>query len=148
MAVLGELEAWLSREDVEALNDAILDSGASKTYVTKKVKLANAVPGEGFVKVATGQPECVSEQGDLGPLRGAQKVDSFSRTLVSVMDVAEQIGSVEFKPDAAFVRSVNGGVTTKTKIASATPSRLCHFDMEALERYVNKVAGIAVTGGG
>ena len=50
--LLGELEAWLSREDVEALNDAILDSGASKTYVTKKVKLANAVPGEGFVKLS------------------------------------------------------------------------------------------------
>ena len=65
-----------------------------------------------------------------------------------MMDVAEQIGSVEFTPDAAFVRSTNGGVTTKTKIASATPSRLYRFDVEALERHVDEVAGIAVTGGG
>lgn len=150
-AELGALvsEALISEEQAAALYDAILDSGASKTYVTKKVRLDGAVPGSGFVKVATGRRERVSESGDLGPLKGAEKVDSFARTLVSVMDVAEQVGAVEFTPKAAFVTNEAGGVQLRTQIATATKSRLYKFDVEALEDHVERLK-IAVrdSGGG
>ena len=69
--LLVELEALLSGEVVESLDDAILDSGASQTYVTKRVKLANAVPGTGVVEVATGQLECVL---------GARRPRTFARS--------------------------------------------------------------------
>ena len=90
-------------------------------YVARRLKLLNAVTGTGAVKVhvATRRCERVSEQSDLhvGPLRGARKVDSCARTLVSAMDVAEQVdeGAVEFTTDAADVSSTNGGVTRTTK---------------------------------
>ena len=64
------------------------------------------------------------------------------------MDIAEQIGKVEFTPSAAFVSSTNGGVTIRTKIASATPSRLYRFDVEALQRHVDEVASLNMPGGG
>ena len=71
-----ERERWL-----EALQSAILDSGASQTYVTKHVKLKNAVPGSGSVRVANGKREKIAEKGDLGPLTGARKVNSFHEHL-------------------------------------------------------------------
>jgi hypothetical protein len=132
--------ASLSEDMKEALSDAILDSGASQTYVTNRVQLSNAVPGRGVVKVATGRRERVSEHGDLGPLRGVRKVGSFARTLVGVMDLTEQFGTVNFTSKAAFVRSAANGATVETKIADATPSRLYKFDLEALERHVDRVA--------
>ena len=131
--------ALLSERLREALKDAILDSGASQTYVTSRVKLGNSTPGEGFVRVATGKRESIAERGDLGPLKGVQKVNGFARTLVSVMDVAEQVGNVLFTPDAAYViesYSGAGDTTSMTKIANATPSRLYSFDITALEDHV------------
>ena len=86
----------------------------------------------------------------LGPLKGAEKVDSFARTLVSVMDVAKQVGAVEFTPKAAFVTNETGGVQVRTQIAVATKSRLYKFDVEALEDHVEKLTRVAAcdSGGG
>ena len=131
-----ETGACISEQMVVDLLDAILDSGASQTYVTGKVKLDGAVPGQGLVKVATGKRERITERGSLGPLKGACKVESFARTLVSVMDVAEQVGDVVFTADAAFVVGDSDGERKRTKIATATPSRLYKFDLAALERHV------------
>ena len=135
--------ASLSEEVQVALEDAILDSGASQTYVTSRVPLDNSKPGEGFVRVATGKREAVAESGDLGPLKGAQKVNGFARTLVSVMDVAEQVGNVLFTPNAAFVLESGFGVgsaASMTKIADATASRLYSFDVVALEEHAARLA--------
>ena len=138
-SIFAELEALISEGQAMSMRDAILDSGASQTYVTQRVVLDSAVPGTGFVKVATGRRERISESGDLGPLKGAKKVDSFARTLVSVMDVAEQVGTVEFTPKAAFVTNEIGGAKVRTQIAAATKSRLYSFDVEALENHVQRL---------
>jgi hypothetical protein len=134
----GVQTACVSEQMVLDLDDAILDSGASQTYVTGRVELEDAEPGRGFVKVATGKRERITEQGSLGPLTGACKVHSFARTLVSVMDVAEQVGDVMFTAGAAFVVDNSSAVPRMTKIATATPSRLYKFDLEALEQHVTE----------
>ena len=82
-AGLGEDDkAWQS--NLDALQNAIVDSGASGFYVNRKVKLSNVRPGRGSVLVANGVREASAEIGDLGSLKGAQKVNSFDRTLVGV----------------------------------------------------------------
>ena len=86
--------------------------------------------------MATGKRERITEQGSLGPLTGACKVGSFARTLVSVMDVAEQVGDVMFTAEGAFVVDDSSEVPRMTKIAAATPSRLYKFDLAALEQHV------------
>jgi len=131
-----EVTACVSEQMALDMDDAILDSGASQTYVTSKVELDNAEPGRGFVKVATGKRERITEQGSLGPLTGACKVGSFARTLVSVMDVAEQVGDVVFTAKGAFVVDDASATPRMTKIAAATPSRLYKFDLAALEQHV------------
>lgn len=136
-----DAEALVSERLRDALQDAILDSGASATYVTSRVALANAKPGVGYVRSATGRREAITERGNLGPLAGAQKVEGFARTLVSVMDVAEQVGDVRFTTDAAFVESNVGDRIVASKIANATETRLYDFDMDALERHVQMVRG-------
>ena len=134
--------ACVSRELKESLDDAILDSGASQTYVTSKVTLDSPRAGTGYVRVANGKKEAIVEQGDLGPLTGARKVHSFSRTLVSVSDVAEQVGNVLFTPSAAFVLSTVGADKyAATQIATATKSRLYKFDVCALQRHVEMHGG-------
>ena len=138
-AILNGLSAIERDEMINALQTAILDSGASQTYVTKGVKLSNAKPGKGSVKVANGRMERIVEKGDLGPLSGARKVNSFSRTLVSVVDTAEQVGDVLFTPKDAWVVNVVGDKTIKTKIATRTRSRLYSFDIQALERHIDKL---------
>ena len=85
--------------------------------------------------------KAITERGNLGPLAGAQKVEGFARTLVSVMDVAEQVGDVRFTTDAAFVESNVGDRIVASKIANATETRLYDFDMDALERHVQMVRG-------
>ena len=122
-----------------AMQSAILDSGASQTYVTRGVRLTHTVPGMGSVKVANGRREKIAEKGDLGPISGARKVNSFSRSLVSVVDTAEQVGDVLFTPDGAWVVNIVGGETIQTKIATRTPSRLYSFDIVALEAHVEKL---------
>ena len=138
-AVVSGLSAVERDEMIEALQTAILDSGASQTYVTRGVKLSNAQPGIGSVKIANGRKEKIVERGDLGPLSGARKVNSFSRTLVSVVDTAEQVGDVLFTPKDAWVVNVVGDEAIKTKIATRTRSRLYSFDIIALERHIDKL---------
>ena len=77
----------------------------------------------------------------------------FALTLGSVRDVAEQVGNVLFTPDAAYVigsYSGAGDTTSMTKIADATPSRLCSFDVTALEdhaaRFPVRSGAVAVGG--
>ena len=81
---------------VALIENAIVDSGASYTYVTDAVELENARPGSGVVSVANGRLEPIKEIGDLGPIRRARKVSSFPRTLVSVRDLVESVGAVRF----------------------------------------------------
>lgn len=139
-AFVGSGMSASEREDmIVAMQTAILDSGASQTYVTRGVKLKNAVPGAGSVRIANGIREKIAERGDLGPLSGARKVNSFSRTLVSVVDTAEQVGDVLFTPVAAWVVNIVGDVVLKTKIATRTASRLYSFDIVALESHVKRL---------
>ena len=56
-AVVSGLSAVERDEMVDALQTAILDSGASQTYVTRGVKLTNVQPGIGLVKIANGRKE-------------------------------------------------------------------------------------------
>ena len=62
---------------------------------------------------------------------------------MSVMDVAEQVGTVEFTPKAAFVTNEIEGAKVRTQIAAATKSRLYSFDVEALESHVQKLGAVA-----
>ena len=59
-AGLGEDDkAWQS--NLDALQNAIVDSGASGFYVNRKVKLSNVRPGRGSVLVANGVREAIAE---------------------------------------------------------------------------------------
>ena len=54
---------------------AIVDSGASFTYVNVKTTLVRCRPGSGYVSVANGQREQIAQVGSLGPIRNAQKAN-------------------------------------------------------------------------
>ena len=121
-----------------------MDSGASGIYVSKDVKLQNVKPGRGHVSVENGVREPIAETGDLGPLCGAQKVNSFSRTLVGVYALAKRFGGVFFDDQGVFVTSSPEAKKLQmTKIGDATSSRLYSFDLTALEQHVRdtKCAG-------
>ena len=139
-AVGVSLEQWcaLSRLLKDIPNCAIVDSGASFTYVHAKQALERARPGSGYVRVANGQREAITEIGELGPLTGAQKVGSFTRTLVSVSDLTEQFGVVIFDKNAVHVGSEDGALITK--IGDLTPQRLYSFDLDALEGHALGIA--------
>ena len=80
------------------------------------------------------------EEGDLGPLKGARKVNGFSRTLVSVSEVTKQIGNVLFTrtPKAGFVITTLGdGSLVATRIATAIAQGLYKFDLSGLQRHVD-----------
>ena len=115
------------------LRDAIVDSGASYTYVTRHVKLANERPSNGVVAVANGQLERITSVGTLGPLQGVRKVNSFQRTLVSVRDLVEQFGSVRFDDQGVHLVTDSG---KSTRIGATLPNRLYSFDLDALARHV------------
>ena len=70
------------------LTRAIIDSGASHTYVTDDVQLEGATKLDDIVSCAGGQKMRVSEKGRLGPL-AARKVKGFNRTLVSVAGLVD-----------------------------------------------------------
>ena len=120
---------------VAAALEAIVDSGASKTYVPSTVKLTDTRPGGGFVATAEGRRRAIVETGSYGPLLNAQKVPGFTRVLVSVLDLAEQFGVVTFDTKGVYVAS--GAVVTQ--IGAVTPSRLYSFDLSALRRHVQLV---------
>ena len=95
----------LSKTLIRALRRAIVDSGASHTYVPGKVPLDNCKPGQGSVWTATGNRENVSEMGEMGPMMGVRKVDNFTRPLVAVSDLTDQFGGVYFDSKHVFVVS-------------------------------------------
>ena len=132
--------SWLSAAaDAQQLSRAIIDSGASFTYVTKDVVLRDAVQSDSAVWVANGQRERVAEEGSLGPLARVKKVNSFSRTLVSVADLVEQYGGLYFDKLGAHVVSEDAsGDTIVTTIGTLTKSRLYSFDLASLSRHASK----------
>ena len=123
-------------------DDAIIDSGASRTYATKDVPLRNVRSGRGRVSVATGRTEPIAETGDLGVLRGVQRVNSFTRTLVSVTDLVDQFEAVRFDKSGAHVETKGSdGRIVSTLIGRPTASRLFGFDDAALSRHARKLGG-------
>ena len=117
-------------------------SGASHTYVTTETELRDVIEGEGFVSVANGQSERITEIGSLGPLRGARRVNSFTRTLVSVRDLVEQFGPVRFDEDGVHISTSDGKTA---KIGRPLSSRLYSFDLKSFSRHVRgkEIAGAA-----
>ena len=123
-ALSAALEDWEAR--------CIVDSGASFTYATKRVPLTNVRPGTGSVTVATGKREPVAEIGDLGALENVRRVNSFTRTLVSVRDLVEQFHRVIFDDDGVSVESPDG---IRTLIGRPMRNRLYSYDGDALSRH-------------
>jgi hypothetical protein len=121
-------------------NYAIVDSGASFTYVNGETRLVRAKPGTGYVSVANGQRERIAQVGSLGPIPNAQKVDSFKRTLVSVTDLVQLFGSTIFRSDGVYVETpLPSGATLVTRIGVNTPQRLYSFDLGSLERHSERI---------
>ena len=139
-AAAAEAGSLVSQRNLRALYNAIVDSGASGIYVSRGVQLENVQPGRGNVSVANGVREAIAEIGDLGLLKGAQKVNSFGRTLVSVFALAKQFGGVFFDDKHVFVTSATTAEPHVTKIGDVTESRLYSFDLEALEHHARRVA--------
>ena len=150
-----ELE-WDAQERLQRLKqqlrDAIVDSGASCTYVTDGVELWEVRSGRGHVWVANGRREAIAQEGKLGPISGAKKVPSFARTLISVRDLVEQFGTVVFDKEGVHVVSIDkegdlreclrarrGSVSTT--IGAPTKQRLYSFDIEALADHAQRVGG-------
>ena len=131
---------------VEDITRAIIDSGASFTYVAGGVKLSNARPGSESVRVANNALERVSEVGDLGPIKGAKKVRSFNRTLVSVTDLVEQFGRVIFDSDGVKVETKRGPKSKRIRTVIGTPTlnRLYKFDQAALQNHADRIVGRAM----
>ena len=88
------------------IDRAIVDSGASSHFVTKKTKLENTRPAAGRrVAVASGDVEPVAEIGDKGVLKNMLKVNSFTRSLISVSALSKLVGMVCFDGDKAGTRA-------------------------------------------
>ena len=137
-----EIVAWmagnvreLSPELVDALGSAIVDSGASFSYVTKSVPLSKAKPGTGFVWTADGKKRAIEEIGNAGPLKGAKRVSSFTRPLVSVSDLSSQFGGVFFDRCHVYVVSQCGNTTISTCIGKRNEAQLYTFDVQALANH-------------
>ena len=124
-ALSAALEDWAER--------CIIDSGASFTYATRRVPLTNVRPGTGSVTVATGKREPIAEIGDLGALKNVRRVNSFTRTLVSVRDLVEQFHRVIFDADGVSVESPDGGI--RTLIGRPMRNRLYSYDGDALSQH-------------
>ena len=141
-AYCAEIVAWmagnvreLSPELVDALSSAIVDSGASFSYVTKSVPLSGAKPGTGFVWTADGKKRAIEEIGNAGPLKGAKRVSSFTRPLVSVSDLSSQFGGVFFDRCHVYVVSQCGNTTISTCIGKRNEAQLYTFDVQALANH-------------
>ena len=128
-----------------ALLDAIVDSGASFTFVTDKVQLSNPMPGIGKVWVANGQSQNIAEMGELGPLM-ARKVKSFDRTLISVRDLVDKYGGVYFDAEGVHLITHIGEDLVCSTIGAANSQRLCGFDLKGLQDHHDKVNKLAVAG--
>ena len=130
---------WEVTELVFALeNDTLIDSGASHSYVPSRVPLTNVTELAGeTVTTATGQVEQIREMGDMGPLKGVRRAPSFKRALISVFDLANQFGKVEFVDRKCFL--VSHGL--RTCIGDANEAHLYIFDLLALDDHVRRVEG-------
>ena len=106
--------------------------------ITRIVELEDAVPGEGEVRIADGKDVAISERGNLGPLRGVEKVPGFQRLLVSASRLADQFGTVEFDSTQVAVRTRVGGAQVHTRIGRRTRTGLFSFDIDALETHRRK----------
>ena len=125
---------------------AIVDSGSSRTYVGAAQALINAMRCGGTVSVATGKVGRIVEEGELGPIKGAQKVNSFHRTLVSVMDLLEQFGWVIFDEHGVSILTPSkSGPNLMTRIGSRTASRLFDFDIDALSEHARQTTERGLT---
>ena len=100
------------------------------------IHLENVREGKGYVSVANGQRERIAEVGSLGPLENVQKVNSFTRTLVSVADLVEQFGIVIFDAEGAHIASNWGDEAIITQVGRSTEDRLYRYDGKALERHI------------
>jgi hypothetical protein len=130
-------------------NYAIVDSGASRTYVEEAQKLMKATAGRGSVRAANGQSSPIVEEGSLGAITGAQKVQGFTRTLVSVMDLVEQFGLVFFDLEGVSILSLGpnaNGPPLITRIGHRTPTRLFSFDLKALDTHVAAMKAMGCKG--
>ena len=143
-SIVAHISRSLNRQANSA--NAIVDSGASRTYVGRAQRLMNAIRGSGTVTVANGKAEPVVEEGELGPIRGAQKVNSFHRTLISVMDLLEQFGWVIFdEHGVSLLTPSESGPNLLTRIGRRNSARLFDFDMEALTEHASQMAELGLT---
>ena len=86
------------------------------------------------------------EEGELGPIRGAQKVNSFHRTLISVMDLLEQFGWVIFdEHGVSLLTQSEYGPNLLTRIGRRNSARLFDLDMEALTEHASQMAELGLT---
>ena len=133
---------WISRADeASRLRNAIVDSGASFTYVTAAEVLDNAKESTSAVWVANGQREAVLREGDIGPLRGVKQVQSFKRSLVSVADLVEQFGGLFFDAAGVHVVSPSADGVVVTTVGIPTKNRLFSFNVDALSAHRDAVGG-------
>ena len=137
-------QTWVDRW-TEQLGNAIIDSGASYTYVPETVDLMSASPGGGHVIVANGQREAVKECGWLGPLR-ARKVGSFERPLISVRDLVDALGEIRFTRNGVVAHTVTKGGPVSSMIGGLADSRLYSFDMAETVEHVRRVTHAAAVG--
>ena len=101
---------------------------------------------------ANGQQESIAEVGSLGPIECAQKVMSFPRMLVSVMDIVQKFGTTAFDEEGVSVISMcRNGTVIRTLIGRSTPERLYSFDLKALKEHaaaVKAAGGLSKRGSG
>ena len=88
-----------------------------------------------FAHLSNALRKNITEVGSLGSMRHVQKVPGFTRTLVSVRDLADQFAGVYF--DKGHVYLVPECAMTNIpmhRIGDATANRLYTFNIKALDR--------------
>ena len=144
-------------EQANATNDrinsgihrAIVDSGASSHFVTKHTQLENPRPSTSRgVAVASGRVEPIAEVGDKGPLKDLKKVNSFTRSLISVSALSELIGMVAFDGNKVYAVSSSGAKVAVSTIGQANKQGLYSFDYDKLKRHCEKHKSLLPSPGG
>ena len=97
-------------------------------------------PGGQRVATANGQLEPIAEIGDAFPLTGLKKVNSFSRSLISVALLTKLVGLIAFDADHVYAVSAVGAKIGVTPIGDVTPNRLYSFDLPRLQEHCRKFA--------
>ena len=127
------------------MSNAIVDSGASRTYVDKHVLLSNEHDSDGLVWCANGEIERVASEGDVGPLENVQKINSFKRSLISVRDLVDKFDTVIFDADGVHVRTCRDGKDRVTTIGRPLESRLYSFMLDRLARHDRETSCASLT---